>query len=373
MSQTYLPPPAPVRKPEARRGRGFVPPLFQDPETRSIEVGVAGTILVHLLLLLFIVPQLMKSPPTKPYVRKQAPPRPFSIQLQPLPKPPPPPPQPNKFVEANPNANNKIPDRTTNFAAQNQTVAQEKPTPNGKSDMPTLEGRKDIKSTQIVSGTLTKQQEQAPVPQSKVAPPKAAVTPPKQAQNPLAGTDKAQGTNPDTFGTARAKVDDNAKPILEKVDGADAPQVANASGTAPRIDPRHPQPRKVLQPQVRPAVFTENKFGTSNIGPTAVDARWNNYGEYLQRLIESVQIEWDKILETGRTYPPGGTTVTVTFRLDSKGRVAAILDHTSTSSEQGLQACMAAITNRSPYGEWTADMIALLGESQDMTFTFFYQ
>src|SRR5580698_10420713 len=202
-----------------------------------------------------------------------------------------------KFVEANPNANNNTPDRTTNFAAQNQQVAQEKPTPNGKRDMPALEGQKDIKTNQIVTGTLEKQQPQAPVAPAKVAPPKAAVTPPKQEQNPLAGADKAQSKNPDGFGIAQAKVDDNAKPIMEKVVGAkDPPPRDNANGTAAAIDPRHPQPRKTLQQHVRHAMTTENKFGTSNIGPTAVDARWSNYGEYLQRLIESVQIEWDKIL-----------------------------------------------------------------------------
>ncbi len=375
MSQTYLPPPPPpTGKPEARR-RTLIPTLFEDPEKRSIEVGAAGTILVHLLILLFIVPALMKTHPGPPVVRRKVPPRPFNIEIaQDMFKKPPPPKPPMKYVEANPNANNNVPDRTTNMAAQNQQVAQEKPTPNGKSDMPALEGQKEIKTTQIVSGSLEKQQVQPPVAPAKVAPPKPVATPPKQEQLPLAGTDKAQGTNPDAYGTARAKLDDSAKPIMEKVDGAKGVVAdPNASGTTARIDPHHPQPRKVLAIHSRPAIFTENKFGTSNIGPTAVDARWNNYAEYLQRLIESVQIEWDRLLEGGRAWPPQGTTVSVKFRLDSKGRVSEILDVTSTSSEQGRIACVTAITDRSPYGEWTPDMIALMGDSQDMTFTFYYQ
>jgi hypothetical protein len=372
MSQTYLPPPPPSGQQGASRRRSFVPTLFQDPEKRSLEVGVAGTILVHLLLLLFAVPQMMKMQAAKPFV-PHVPKHPFNLEIappEPVRKAPPP---PRKFVEANPNANNNVPDRTTNFAAQNQQVAQEKPTPNGKSDMPALEGRKDIQTTQIVTGSLDKQVPQPPVAPAKAAPPKAAVTPPKEEQIPLAGTDRAQGNDRDGYGTAQAKVDNNAKPIMDKVDGAkDVKPVTAATGTAPAIDPHHPQPRKTLQQHVRPAIFTENKFGTSNIGPTAVDARWSNYGEYLQRLIESVQIEWDKILETGHTYPPSGT-VSVKFRLDSQGRIAAILDHNSTTDEHGTAACMAAITNRAPYGQWTPDMIALLGDSQDMTFTFYYE
>jgi hypothetical protein len=37
------------------------------------------------------------------------------------------------------------------------------------------------------------------------------------------------------------------------------------------------------------------------------------------------------------------------------------------------RACMSAITDRAPYGEWTDDMKAVLGEQQEMTFTFYYQ
>jgi len=65
--------------------------------------------------------------------------------------------------------------------------------------------------------------------------------------------------------------------------------------------------------------------------------------------------------------------VTVKFIIDSKGRIKTIVDVQSTSSDQGKTACEAAITDRSPYGVWTADMIAMLGEQQELTFTFLYE
>jgi hypothetical protein len=34
---------------------------------------------------------------------------------------------------------------------------------------------------------------------------------------------------------------------------------------------------------------------------------------------------------------------------------------------------MSAITKPAPYGPWTDDMKAVLGEQQEMTFTFYYQ
>ncbi len=370
MSQTQLPPPSSKAKAGSGRRRRFVPPIFLDPDTRSIEIGVAGTILVHLILFL-LLPRLMKVSPTHAAPRKQAIPHQFNIQIAPdlFKKPPP----PMKYVEANPNAPENTPDKTNNFSFRNQQVAQEKPTKNGKNDMPALEGRKDIKSNQIVTGTLDKQEEQAPIVPTQVAPPTSAVTPPRQEQTPLAGTDKAQGNDANAYGTALAKPVDNAKPIQEKVDGSkDASVVQGATSTVPHIDPRHPQPRKILQQHVRPAIFTENKFGTDNVGVTALDSRWSNYGEYLHRMTEIVQVEWDRILINSATYPPEGSTVSIRFRMNSKGKIE-IVDVNNASNEQGMRACMGALTNPQPYGEWTADMVAMLGDSQEMTFSFYYQ
>jgi hypothetical protein len=168
---------------------------------------------------------------------------------------------------------------------------------------------------------------------------------------------------------------EGAKAVPERVEGIkNAPLLQGAQASTSKIDRQKPQPRPVLQKQqVRPGIFSDNKFGTMNIGPTAVDARWSNYGVYLQRMIETVQIQWDRILLSSSLYPPSGTTVTVSFRMDSDGKITTIIDAKNTSSDQGKEACISAITARSPYGKWSEDMVAMLGNSQDMTFTFYYQ
>jgi hypothetical protein len=129
----------------------------------------------------------------------------------------------------------------------------------------------------------------------------------------------------------------------------------------------------VKQQQVRPAILAERLAGTSNIGPTAVDARWSNYGAYLQRMIEAVQIQWEKLLVESKVYPSSGSTVTVKFIMDSAGKIARIINVDSTANDSASRACMSAITDRAPYGDWTDDMKAVLGEQQEMTFTFYYQ
>ncbi|HVW20325.1 MAG TPA: hypothetical protein VHC86_03850 [Opitutaceae bacterium] len=364
---TAAPPPTAPTRP--RRKRALIP-FFQDPEKRSVEIGIFATILIHLLLLL-LIPAVFPNRPGAAHANRPTPRSKFNIEMAPPPRPSP----AKKFVEANPNANNNIPDKTNNIAAQNQTAAQEKPNPKGDSDHAALEGRKDIQSTQVVSGTLNQEQERIPpTPQTPPTPPKQATAAPKKAQNPLSGFDKMEGETKDSFGTNTGPRADNNQAIPKRVEGSKtATDNAAAAADSPQIDPLHPRPRRSLAQHVRPAVFAENKVGTRNIGLAAYDAKWDSYAEYLQRLIESVQVEWDRILMASAVYPPHGSTVTVKFILDSKGRVKTLVDVQSTSSDQGKTACEAAITDRSPYGEWTKEMIATLGDQQTLTFTFLYE
>jgi len=374
MSPTLAPPPSPTGT--SRRRREW---LSADSDKRSVQIGILGTILIHLLLLI-LAPQIFKMDKTHPIARRPTP-RPFNIDISPdsfLPSKPPPKPLPPKFVETNPNAPENIPDKTANISNRNQQVAQEKPTPNGKSDHPALEGRKDFQSTQIVSGQLAKPQESTPVDQPLIKPPTkpTIATPPHQAQNPLAGFEKQTGNDKDGFASNVAKEEDDARAIPNKIDGTkDAPVIDNPTPfSPPTIDPRHPQPRHTLASRVRPAIFSDNKIGTSNIGPVAIDARWSNYGVYLQRMIETVQIEWDHILAVSKVRPNSGSIVAVKFVMDKTGAVKiAGVDPSAGTSDEATRACVSAITQRSPYGDWSDDMIAVLGKEQEMTFSFYYQ
>jgi hypothetical protein len=65
--------------------------------------------------------------------------------------------------------------------------------------------------------------------------------------------------------------------------------------------------------------------------------------------------------------------VVVKFRLDKGGSIAEIISVIPGNADQASRACVSAITARAPYGEWTDDMIQVLGESQELTFSFYYQ
>ncbi len=365
--------------PVARSRRLPAPRLSSDPDTRSIQIGVLGTILVHVLLFL-VAPHLLQVEPT--HVIGRAPPaRQFDIELaqdefslpkQPLPKEQ----APFKFVETNPDAPDNVPDNTNNFGAQNQQAAQEKPSPEVGGDRPAMEGRTDIDSAQIISGQLS-----PPVPPEPSAPPvevapEQSTAAPRAEQNPLSGYEKMEGDDKDSYGSNIAKFAENAKAVPEKVEGVENAQLLEGATTPgqQRIDPRRPRPAPRLERRARPAIFSENKIGTANIGPVAFDAKWSNYGQYLQQLIETVQVQWDRILIQSKLYPASGTVVVIKFRLDKHGKVVDILSAPNESvPEYATRSCLSAITTRAPYGEWTEDMVQVLGESQELTFSFYYQ
>ncbi len=293
--------------------------------------------------------------------------------VKPVPKPPP----PANFVETNPNAPDNVPDKTNNFAAQNQQAAQEKPTPDGKSEKPALEGQKEIHSNQIVTGQLAKPVEELPAPPAPVTPPsETVVTAPKREQNPLSGFEKTGGEDPNAYGSNIANKADTSTAVPEKVEGAkDAPLVEGATAVQPQIDPQRPRarPQIVKQQQVRPAIFEENKFGTQNTGIIGISAQFSNYGAYLHRMLDVIQIQWERILVESRIYPTQGTHVIVKFKMDDKGAISAIVNVEGTAGNQGQQSCVSAITSRAPYGEWTEDMKTVLGASQELTIAFYYQ
>jgi hypothetical protein len=359
--------------------REYLSRLWKDPESRSVVIGLIGVIVVHLLLWL-VVPHLLRSERRPSILRPHSSARQFNIEIapdtftRPIPKPPP----PRQFVETNPDAPENTPDKTNNFAAQNQQVAQEKPDPKGDSERPAMEGRKDFQSTQIVSGTLHKQEEHlapAPTPEATPTPPTPAV--PRAEQNPLPGAEKLMGDNPTGVGTNISREVANARPIPQRIEGAkDVPLIEGATAAQPTIDPKRPRarPSLVKQQQVRPAILAESRVGTRNTGLTAINAKFNQYGLYLQRMADAVQLEFEKVVSESKTYPPVGSYVVVRFVLDSHGNIPRIIEVDNHSSDIGSRNALAGLTNRAPYGEWTEDMIATLNpDGEELMFTFYYE
>lgn len=131
------------------------------------------------------------------------------------------------------------------------------------------------------------------------------------------------------------------------------------------------QPAGNRAPHVRPAITAKDKVGTSNLGLTAANARFANYGAYLQRLMEAIQEERDRLVASSRPTPSAGTYVIVRFMLNPAGRVGRVRSE-NHSNEAGAKLAIAAVTNAAPFGQWTGDMMRVLGPEEELILTFYY-
>lgn len=360
-------------KPKTARRGYWLPALSKDPNTRSIQVGLLWTVLVHLLLLL-LAPQLFRNEfsPGR-FVQPGSSVPTYEIEMEPgsfASKPP----TPMHFVETNPDANNNIPDKTDNFAAQNQQAAQPVPDKDSTLRMPKTEGKKDFENdSQIVSGRLEKPEVAQPVPpaQEQQAMEQKAPAQPK-LQMPLPGFLKSQGDNPDAFGTEAVNVPGPSTGADKYVTGdRNAQNSTGAGAKASQTVRPQPLPRPKLT-QVRPAILQERPTGVSNAGVVGVDAHFSQFGDYLQELIDIVQIQWERILGSSATSPKPSTHVMISFKINSKGEIAEILKVDGDAGEYGTRAALSAIQERAPYRAWTKEMVAVLGDDQVITFTFYY-
>jgi hypothetical protein len=123
-----------------------------------------------------------------------------------------------------------------------------------------------------------------------------------------------------------------------------------------------------------PPSFLGQEHSKYVISVTAMNAKFSNYGLYLHRVADSVKVGWNDFLRKSASPPPSKTYVMVGFLLNSKGEIVRVKRVTNHSSDVGAHACMAALTNRAPYGDWTDDMKATLNpDGEELVFTFYYE
>lgn len=366
-----------------------------DERGAAWRAGLAGTVAAHVILVLVLISMPKNLLEVDRVVSAPEANRAFEIELTPeLFSQPAPATQPPRFVEVNPAAPENTPDTTPLVGAQNQQVAQPVPTPDGTSDTPKVDGEGKEHSTAIVSG-LSKEPEaprasetfekvfESAKPASPSEPERPAAPeeqPAARAVNPLPGAEQLLSQSDGGIGSTVTTI-----PATPGAEAGAEPRRGSASGKAatggyfsgtPRIDRNKPMDRPRLATSTvnaRQAPTIKNEFGSKNIGAVAYSAKWSAYGEYLQRLIDAVQGQWERLILRSAFYPTAGAVVKVTFKIDAKGEIFEVVAVQGSGGELAQRLCVSSITERAPYGEWTDDMIAALGKEQELTFTFFYQ
>lgn len=350
---------------------------LKDPENRSIEIGIACTLAFHVLLAVlaprFPVDLIHGAIATGAASNRG---HEFNIELAPDLAAPEPKVDPFRFVETNADAPENEPDKTTNFSNRNQQTAQAEAAKElDPANRPSVEGQTDIQNdTAIVTGDRAAPQEGtftiSTRPSETAA--EAAAQAARDEQVPLSGTEKFEGETPENVGSnisESQRPSTNAERYVEGVRGAQG--AAATSNNAAEATPRQPAPRPRVS-HARPTILTNRIAGTYNIGALGIDARWSEYGDYMNELIAIVDAQWRNLLSARTALPPPGTHAVVKFKLNAEG-FTEIVSVEETCGPVGAQISLSAIRDREPYRKWSPQMITVLGNEQTLEFGFYFR
>lgn len=241
-----------------------------------------------------------------------------------------------RFIETNPLANQAVPKTTPYTSSRNQTAAQ--PVPEKmptNSPLPKSEGTSDqLRIAQGKPRTID-QSQAAPAPQPSIS----MAAPAKAAPPPGPGKSAAQPS---------------PTPVP-------APVAAN------------PERPRASVPSGTYGLLLRRPVGVNRAGTIAVDARFSNYGDYTQRMMEAIQSSWWSIIERSRFEGVSRGNVIVRFRLHRDGTVTDAQVLGSEVTRVMTLACKDAVMAPAPYDIWRADMVAMYGESDTVTINFIYR
>jgi hypothetical protein len=132
------------------------------------------------------------------------------------------------------------------------------------------------------------------------------------------------------------------------------------------------RPRATI-PSGTTGILLKNNVGVNRAGAIAVDARFSNYGDYSQRMMEAIQSSWWALVERGRFESVSRGSVVVRFNLCRDGSVVAAEILFSDVPQVMALACKDSVMAPAPFDIWREDMVALFGNEQNtVTITFHY-
>jgi len=262
-----------------------------------------------------------------------------------------------RFVPVTPNAPVATPQDDSNFSAADQRAAQENPDPNSRSRTPTLDGETE--------GALAVNADA--VPRELLPPELRAIAPTPQISRHLEEVSRENFSE---------KTDDEEKsslaiPLPKTNAGTLASHEEKTDSEAEKIAEKSAVPAPSPRPQITPppglkSITMRSNSAVNEIGVLSVDAKFSEFGDYTQRMLEAIQAEWWRTVDRMEIVQPPAVVV-VEFTLNSDGTVENVNAVYSSASQVATLACIDAISTRAPFEIWRADMVAFVGGESDTT------
>jgi hypothetical protein len=309
-------------------------------------------------------------------------------------------PETQLFVEANPDVPTNLPDTTLNIAARDQQAAQEEPTEIVINDTPFLEGEEAL-SPKILAGMFPSQSqpvieasqqpmrvqgaEQSSIPLIEEGVVFASPEPPPRPdfidQEPDAEEGMAsllepgEGEDPAEQPADRVPLAINLNP--DSIEGSIARNQnsqTQAADAQSQTQPQLPKPRPRLSADILPGPMMKSTSSVPGLGMIAIEAKFSEFGDYLQRMYEAIGYQWLLLAnQTRRASAQIASRVVIEFIIFNEGDIENLRVVHSTAGQAATIICKDAVQSRSPFGVWTDEMVRTLGEEQTIRVTFIYR
>ncbi|MBO7521103.1 MAG: hypothetical protein J6T16_02555, partial [Opitutales bacterium] len=282
-----------------------------------------------------------------------------------------------QYIEANPAANDGLPENETPFESyKNQRAAQEENAEPENSNLPKIENGEE-ESHKIVSGNLQEEvlRDGAESAFETLERPLANPSQPSHAQAaPPPDASPFKDASEDSEDSA--KISENFAPQASRGDAAMEEQMPEQTevSEAPQEPLPAPRPRPHLSLQTASGPMLANTKSANKIGAVAADSRFSEFGAYQQRMVEAIARQWYLLASMHTLSNEAGTMVVVEYFLNPQGEITSIKTILNTSTLTGKSLCEQAILTTAPYGAWTPEMLAAFGsQDQSVKFTFYYR
>ena len=282
------------------------------------------------------------------------------------------------FIEANPEVMENEPENSKLLSFRNQQAANPEDFDTKiNSNVPISPGK--LKTAKIVNAQ--KQQESQgeikaesnPITSSQVAPKKQAYA------NELLETEKPK------IDPNRSK-EDGSFSNAEK--NKKRSKIISLSKSKPENDKfslvennniQSPNKTFAYRPKLSPSVINGPVLRSATLAPRvgtiAVECRLHPYGVYVQQMLQAIEEQWGQLVRGSiefirREKLPN--KISYQFTLTAEGRIESLARLDKQENSLASDLCRQSISSRSPFGEWSAEMIHDLGESDVITIHFNY-
>ena len=235
-----------------------------------------------------------------------------------------------RLAEVNVQANRTVPDKSDYIAAKNQTAAQPIP--------------EKIKTTSSLPRSAGESTNAIKVSQGR---PRAI------EESDL--SDESQSAGTPTVGL-----------------NGNLPKKNVAETKKPNRNESIPDRPRATIPSGTMGILLKNNVGVNRAGAIAVDAKFSNYGDYSQRMMEAIQSSWWALIDRARFESVSRGSVVIRFNLRRDGSVVDAEILRSDVPSVMAFACKDAVMAPAPFDHWREDMVALFGNEQTVTITFHY-